>query len=419
MAVNVNVEQESKPTPRPHAPVLDVTRTACCIAGGGPAGAMLALLLARKGVEVVLLEKHADFDRDFRGDTIHPGVMEILDQIGLADRLLALPHAEMQTMSARAKGEEVPVADFRLLRTRFPFVNIMPQAEFLDFITAEAKRYPSFRLVMNANVQELIERDGIVRGVRYQGLDGRHEVRALLTVGADGRFSRIRHLAGFEPIETSSPIDVLWFRLPRRPGDGHGGLGTFYKGAIFVMLERSEEWQIAYVIAKGGYKAIHAAGLDELRRRIAAALPQLADRVDTLTSWKQFSLLAVESSRVERWYKPGLLLIGDAAHVMSPVGGVGINYAIQDAVVAANLLTAPLRAGRIRMRTLAEVQRQREWPTRVMQTLQSFLQQQVLQSGLAAGETFTPPPIDRLPFVRALVARLVGYGVRRARLDEG
>lgn len=418
MAVNVNVEQESKPTRRPHAPVRDVTRTACCIAGGGPAGAMLALLLARKGVNVVLLEKHADFDRDFRGDTIHPGVMEVLDQIGLADRLLELPHTELQTMSARAHGEDIPVADFRLLHNKFPFVNFMPQAEFLDFIVRAARRYPTFRLVMNANVQELIEQDGIVRGVRYQGLDGWHEVRALLTVGADGRFSRIRHLAGFEPIQTASPIDVLWFRLPRQPSDGRGGLGNFHKGAIVIMLDRGAEWQLAYVIPKGGYKAIHDAGLDELRHRIAEALPSLADRVDQLTSWKQFSLLSVESSRVERWYKPGLLLIGDAAHVMSPVGGVGINYAIQDAVVTANLLTAPLRAGRIRMRTLAEVQRQREWPTRVMQALQGALQNRVLQSGLATGQTFTPPPVVRIPLVRALVARLVGYGVRRVRLDE-
>jgi 2-polyprenyl-6-methoxyphenol hydroxylase-like FAD-dependent oxidoreductase len=418
MAVNVNVEQESTPPRRPHAPVRDVTRAACCLVGGGPAGAMLGLLLARKGVNVVLLEKHADFDRDFRGDTIHPGVMEVLDQIGLADRLLALPHTELQTMSARANGQDIPVADFRLLHNKFPFVNFMPQAEFLAFIVREARRYPTFRLVMNANVQESIEQDGIVRGVRYQGLDDWHEVRALLTVGADGRFSRIRHLAGVEPIQTASPIDVLWFRLPRKPGDGRGGLGNFHKGAIVIMLERGDEWQLAYVIPKGGYKAIHDAGLAELRRAIAEALPQMADRVDHLTSWKQFSLLSVESSRVERWYKPGLLMIGDAAHVMSPVGGVGINYAIQDAVVTANLLTEPLRAGRIRVRTLAEVQRQREWPTRVMQALQGALQNQVLRSGLASGQAFTPPPVVRLPLVRALVARLVAYGVRRVRLDE-
>jgi 2-polyprenyl-6-methoxyphenol hydroxylase-like FAD-dependent oxidoreductase len=413
----MNVEQDSRPARLPHAPVKDVTRTACCIAGGGPAGVILALLLARKGVDVILLEKHADFDRDFRGDTIHPGVMEVLDQLGLADRLLRLPHSEVQTMSARANGQELPIADFRLLHTRFPFVNIMPQAEFLDFIVAEAKQYPSFHLAMNANVQELIETDGIVRGVRYQGLDGWHEVRALLTVGADGRFSRIRHLVGFEPVQTSSSIDVLWFRLPRLLSDGHGGLGTFFKGAIVVMLDRGDTWQLAYVIPKGGYKQIHDAGLPELRRRLAEALPQLADRVETLTSWKQFSLLAVESSRVERWYKPGLLLIGDAAHVMSPVGGVGINYAIQDAVVAANLLTEPLRAGRIQMRTLAELQRQREGPIRAIQAMQSFLQERVLKNSMTS-PTFTPPPIVRIPLVRALIARLVGYGVRRVRLDE-
>ena len=397
-------------------PVRDVRQTTCCIAGGGPAGAVLALLLARQGIPVMLLEAHADFDRDFRGDTIHPSAMELMDELGLSDRLLQLRHTKIRTMSLPSEAGPIQVADFGRLKTRHPYIVMLPQVHFLEFIVAEAQRYPHFQLVMGANVQQLVEEDGAVRGVRYQGRDGWHEVRALLTVGADGRFSRVRRLAGMEPIKTSPPMDVLWFRLPRKPDDPAGAFGGFGSGHGVVLLDRSEEWQIAYLIPKDSYQEIHAAGITELRRSLAAIVPMLADRVDHLVDWKQVALLSVESSRVRRWYRPGLLLIGDAAHVMSPVGGVGINYAIQDAVAAANVLCRPLKAGRLELRDLAAVQRRREWPTRIIQTFQTLIQRRLIGDVLLKSSgPVTPPSSLRLllglPVLRDLVPRLIAFGV--------
>jgi 2-polyprenyl-6-methoxyphenol hydroxylase-like FAD-dependent oxidoreductase len=401
--------------------VVSTEQTAVCVVGGGPGGAVLALLLARQGIPVVLLEEHKDFDRDFRGDSIHPSTLDILGEIGLADRLLQLPHSELRQMQAQTPDGPVAIADFSRLHTRYPYVAMMPQVAFLDFITGEAARYPAFRLVMGARVEELIEEDGKIRGVRYRAADGWHAVRARLTVGADGRFSRIRRLAGFEPETTSPPMDVLWFRIARRPADGEGGMGRFGKGAIAVMLDRGDQWQIAYVIPKGGYQQIRAAGLAALRARFAEAVPELADRIETLRDWKQVALLSVESSRLPCWYRRGLLLIGDAAHVMSPVGGVGINYAIQDAVVAANVLAGPLKRGRLRLRDLAAVQRQRELPVRVIQALQAALQQTVLANVLGQEQAFEIPPVARvllrLPLVGALPARMVAYGIRHVHVQ--
>ena len=400
--------------------------TTCCIVGGGPGGMMLALLLARRGVQVTLLEAHKDFDRDFRGDTLHPSILEILDQIGLAEPLHQLRHNKIYGPTLQlADGGFSPV-DFRRLKTRFPYIMLIPQTRFLEFLAAEAKKYPSFRLCMVANVGELIESVGRVSGVRYQSTDGWHEVRAQLTVGADGRFSKVRHLAGFEPIKTSPPMDILWFQLPHLPGDESSDrlLGGFGMGRALAVFDRLDYWQLGYIFPKGQYQAVRAAGMEAFRRSIVEIEPRFVKHVEALTEWHQCSLLSVESSRCPLWYRPGLLLIGDAAHVMSPVGGVGINYAVQDAVVAANVLTKPLKAGQLPVEALAEVQRQREWPTRAIQALQSAVQRRVIATVLQSKGPQTIPWFVRLffriPVLRDIPARIIAFGVRRVRLqDEG
>ncbi|MBD2355173.1 FAD-dependent oxidoreductase [Tolypothrix sp. FACHB-123] len=391
--------------------IIDVQTTDCCIVGGGPAGAVLALLLARQGIPVMLLEAHKDFDRDFRGDTIHPSVMEIMAELGLSDRLLALPHSKIRQLRIQTAEDSVTLADFSHLKTNYPYITMLPQVKFLEFITQEAQKYPSFQLVMGANVQELIMQDGVVAGVRYRGGGGWHEIRAKLTVGADGRHSKLRQLGGFESVETSPPMDVLWFRLPRQPEDAEGGMGRIAKGHILVMLDRGEEWQIAYVIPKGGYQQLRTAGLEELKKSVVEVVPELGARISNLHDWSQVAFLSVESSRVKRWYRPGLLLIGDAAHVMSPVGGVGINYAIQDAVIAANALAKPLKNQNLQLKDLAKVQNQRELPTRIIQAFQTFIQKQIFARILTSDQTFQPPAFLRLPILRDFPARLIGLGV--------
>ncbi len=402
--------------------VVETRETSCCIVGGGPGGAVLALLLARRQVPVVLLEAHDDFDRDFRGDTVHPSVLEVMDDLGLAERLLELRHSKIRSFSFTTPDGPVTIADLGRLRTKFPFIAMIPQAQFLEFITEEAKKYTHFQLTMGARVEELIVEDGVVRGVRYRERDGWHEVRAPLTVGADGRGSRIRHLTGMEPVKTSPPMDVLWFRLPRLPTDMEGGVGRFSRGRLVVMLDRLDEWQMGYVIFKGSYKELRAKGIEAFRAALAEAVPELGDRVELLTDWKQTAILSVESSRMERWHIPGLLLIGDAAHVMSPVGGVGINYAIQDAVVAHNVLAAPLLANTVEERDLAEVQRRREWPTRVIQRFQTIIQKRVIAAALRAGQNFRLPLALRLllkiPGLRDIPARLIAFGLRKVRVEE-
>jgi 2-polyprenyl-6-methoxyphenol hydroxylase-like FAD-dependent oxidoreductase len=372
-------------------------------------------MLARKAIPVILLESHLDFDRDFRGDTLHPSILEVMDELGLADRLLQFPHTELSLIAPPGGG---PRFDLHELKTKFPYVAMMPQTRFLTFVTSEAQRFPSFRLVLGARVEALIEEDGQVRGVRYRALDSWHEVRASLTVGTDGRFSRLRKLANFEPIASSPPMDVLWLRLSRKPEDPHGLMAHFGGGRALLFLEREEHWQIGHIIGKGTYQQVHAAGLSALRQAIAETAPEFADRVAELTDWKQVSMLSVEANRLPRWYRPGLLLLGDAAHVMSPAGGNGINYAIMDAVAAANLLTAPLQAGQVTVADLARVQRRREWPTRVIQAIVNLMQDRLLKAALDPNGSFTFPSFLGWPLVRKLPPLLFGFGIRPERVQQ-
>lgn len=393
--------------------------TDCCIVGGGPAGMVLALLLVRQGVRVTLLEAHADFDREFRGDTIHPSVLEIFDQIGLSDALHQLRHSKIFGPTLRVANSSFNPFDFRRLRIKFPYIMLVPQAKFLDFLAQEAGKYQEFDLRMSALVESLIEEDGIIRGVRYMGKNGLHEVRALLSVGADGRFSTVRQRAGVQPIKTSPPMDILWFSLPHHPGDMESGrvLGGVGMGRMLAVFDRFDHWQVGYVFPKGLYQEIRARGLEPLRKSIAALEPMLAEHLEALTDWRQLSLLSVESSRCPVWHRPGLLLIGDAAHVMSPVGGVGINYAIQDAVATANLLGDALKAGTLMAKDLEKVQRRREFPTRFIQTFQTFVQKRVIASVLSstgpAGIPLAFRVLFGIPVIRDLPARLIAFGIRR------
>jgi 2-polyprenyl-6-methoxyphenol hydroxylase-like FAD-dependent oxidoreductase len=378
---------------------------------------MLGLLLARAGLNVVVLEKHADFLRDFRGDTIHPSTLEILDDLGLADRFLAeLPHSEVSQLEARLPSGAPITLDFRGLGTRFPFIAFVPQWDFLRFVTDEARRYPGFRLVMEAEAQTLVFDGERVAGVSYRTPDGEaHEVRALLTVGADGRTSRVREAAGLRLHETSPPMDVLWFRVSRRPTDSESVGLRLLPGHFFALINRRDYWQVAYVIPKGAYDAVRAAGLDAFRRSVAEGVPELADRAAEIRDWEQVKLLTVRADRLERWYRDGLLCIGDAAHAMSPVAGVGINVAIQDAVEAANLLWQPLERGHVQVRHLARVQRRRELPVRLTQAFQGLLQEQVLRPTLRTDGRAAGPPW----FVQAALrvpARFIALGVRRPRV---
>ena len=398
--------------------------TRCCIVGGGPAGMVLGLLLARKRIPVTVLEAHPDFDRDFRGDTVHPATLELLAQLGLAERIHQLPHGKFRTLRLQTRDGTVTLGDLGRLRTPYPYVMTLPQAKFLELLAEEAQRFPDFRLVMRANVQRLVEINGAVRGVRYRDAENRwHEVRANLTVAADGRFSKLRHLAGIEPIKTAPPMDVVWFRLPRNPADPGEGAELFLGGGRFaVILDRGDEWQIGYIILKGSFGVLRAAGIEALRAGLVEVIPWLADRVERLHDWQQVTVLNVESSRVSCWHKPGLLLIGDAAHVMSPVGGVGINVAIQDAVEAANLLTEPLRRGMVTDRNLAAVQKRREFSVKVIQRIQRVMQDRIAAPGLSAGQTFHLPwwlrMLTALPGLRDLPAQMLMFGPRRVRLQE-
>ena len=391
------------------------------MAGGGPAGMMLGLLLARAGVSVLVMEKHADFLRDFRGDTIHPSTLELMLELGLLREFLALPHQEVPRLIAQFGDRTVPVADFTHLPMRCRFIALMPQWDFLDFLARQASRYPTFQLLMETEATDLIEENGCVRGVRATGPAGRLDVRADLVVAADGRASVLRERAGLQVDDLGAPMDVLWFRLSRRPTDPDATMGRFDVGRIFVLLNRGEHWQCGYVIPKGAGDEIRRRGLDAFRAAVSALLPFAADRVGELAEWDDVRLLTVKVDRLRQWHRPGLLCIGDAAHAMSPVGGVGINLAIQDAVAAANRLWRPLRDRAVADEDLRRVQRRREWPTRVTQWLQVVVQRRLVSRALGGGPLRLPlfvRLLARCPLVRRLPARLVGVGIRPEHIES-
>lgn len=396
--------------------VAETLQTRCCIAGGGPAGMMLGFLLARAGVDVVVLEKHADFLRDFRGDTIHPSTLEVLHELGMLDDFLRRPHQEARQLAGQIGDVQITVADFSHLPTHCRFIAFMPQWDFLDFLAEHGRRYSTFHLRMQAEATDLVEENGRVVGVRAKTPDGLMEIRAELVVGADGRHSTVRERGGLKVEDLGAPIDVLWMRLSRHPDDPEQSLGRFDRGRILVMINRGEYWQCGFVIPKEAFDEIRQRGLAAFHDDIATIAPFVRDRVGELRDWGDIKLLTVVVDRLRQWYRPGLLCIGDAAHAMSPVGGVGINLAIQDAVATANLLTASLRQGTVTVDSLQQVQRRREFPTRLTQRLQVLVQNRVISRVLASRKDLSLPLLLRLlrrwPVLRRIPARLIGIGFR-------
>ncbi|MGC2185428.1 MAG: FAD-dependent oxidoreductase [Terriglobales bacterium] len=391
-------------------------RTRCCIAGGGPAGMMLGFLLARMGVDVMVLEKHADFLRDFRGDTIHPSTLEVMYELGIVDDFLRRPHQEVRQLKGQIGNETLAVADFTHLPTHCKFLGLMPQWDFLDFMVEQARRYPSFHLKMQAEVTDLIEEVGRVVGVRARSPEGMLEVRADLTIGADGRHSVVRERAGLAVLNLGAPMDVLWMRVSHQPTDPGQTFGRFDTGRILVFLDREDYWQVAYVIPKGKADELRQQGLPAFRQELVRLAPFLENRVEELRDWEDIKLLTVVVDRLRRWFRSGLLCIGDAAHAMSPIGGVGINLAIQDAVATANILGERLRLGTVNEGDLEAVQQRRMLPTRATQRLQLIVQNNVIRRVLSTNRPLRPPwPVRRLgrwKFLQRIPARVVGLGFR-------
>jgi 2-polyprenyl-6-methoxyphenol hydroxylase-like FAD-dependent oxidoreductase len=390
-------------------------KTTCCVVGGGPAGVMLGYLLARSGVAVTVLEKHKDFFRDFRGDTVHPSTLEVMYELGLLDGLLALPHQKVSHIGGVFGDFAFEAADLRHLRTRCKFVALMPQWDFLNFLSEQAKKFSEFHLRMQHEAYDLIFDGDQVRGVKVHTPGGKSEIRADLVVGCDGRHSVTRRAAHLEVIEQGVPIDVLWFRISRRESDPHQVLGNINYGKIIVLINRGDYYQAALLIRKGSFEEVQSRGMEAFRNTVRQIVPYLGDRVEELNDWNQIKLLSVQINHLRQWYMPGLLCIGDAAHAMSPAGGVGINLAIQDAVATARLLADPLREGRVTPADLASVQRRREFPTRVTQQLQVFVHkgmEKIFENPGPAKAPWQLKLIVRIPGIQGIVARTIGIGVR-------
>ncbi len=394
---------------------LSIT-TRCCIAGGGPAGMMLGFLLARAGVDVVVLEKHADFFRDFRGDTVHPSTLELMYELGLLDEFLKVPHQKIQKLGAQIGVERLQMIDFSHLPTHCRYIAMMPQWNFLNFLAEHGKRYATLDLHMSTEAVDLIEEGGRVVGVRAKKADGELTIRADLVVGCDGRHSTMRTKASLESDDYGSPMDVLWFRISRRENDDADTFGHVEAGRMLIMLDRGDYWQCAFVIPKGGIEAVKARGLEAFRASVVEMSPFLSDRIGELKSWDDIKLLTVTVDRLRQWWRPGLICIGDSAHAMSPIGGVGINMAVQDAVAAANRLAGPLKARAVRDEDLRAIEKRRTLPVRFTQWMQLIIQKRVITRVLASEQRPKPPLLFKLfgifPALRRIPARLLGVGIR-------
>ncbi|MBR1162449.1 FAD-dependent oxidoreductase [Bradyrhizobium elkanii] len=399
----------------PAGPNTRQIRVRCCVVGGGPAGMMLGYLLGRAGVDVVLLEKHADFFRDFRGDTVHPSTLQVMDELGLIDGFLKLPHQDIQTLDGMFGGTSVRIADLRRLGVKYPFIAMMPQWDFLNFLRESGRRFPSLKVLMKAEATDLIRRGDAVAGVRANTPDGPVEIEADLTIGCDGRHSIVRERAGLDVEEIGAPMDVLWFRVGRRPDETENLFARVEHGKMMVTFDRGDYWQCAYVIAKGQYEAVKARGLPALLDDVLHLAPILKAGIADVKSFDDVKLLTVAINRLTRWTRPGLLCIGDAAHAMSPIGGVGVNLAVQDAVATANILAAKLVHGVPSEDELDAVRRRREFPVRVTQRMQVIAQNNIISAALKAGDQPVPFAlrlITAMPWLQGLTARLVAIGVR-------